>query len=349
MKYLLALLALGIGIAAPLGAAPPPTTPPVSGAPAAIPPPLKRLLPVWSVAFSPDGRTLAVGTYQAIQLWDIGTKSTLRRLPGHAGPVRCLAWSPDGTRLAGGGGKPGELGEVKVWDTSGDLHAASNAPPTTLQEHKDVVESVAFAPAGDVVLSASEDEKVLATEVGTRKVLRAMTDHTNRVISVATNGKYIATGSLDKSVKIWSAADYLPLANLDSNNGQVYAVAFLPNDQLVAAGEDGNVRVYRLSATQSGKIAGVGGQVIRTINGNRTPVLAVAASAKGDLLVYGGADKTVNVVDPRNGGRKYTLKECPDAVYAVAISPDGSTIAAGCRDGRVRLWGTADGKLIAEL
>ncbi|HEU4753493.1 MAG TPA: hypothetical protein VFU47_10340 [Armatimonadota bacterium] len=43
------------------------------------------------------------------------------------------------------------------------------------------------------------------------------------------------------------------------------------------------------------------------------------------------------------------MKECPDAVYSLAFSPDGATLAAGCRDGKVRLWGMTDGKLIGEL
>jgi WD40 repeat protein len=306
--------------------------------------------PVWSLAFSPDGKVLAAGSYQRVQLWDAASKSPLRTLSGHAGPVRCLAWSADGKQLAAGGGKPGELGEVKIWSVGeGGPAAGKDAAP--MREHRDVVEGVAFSASGDAVLSASVDEKVLAVGLADGKVLRAMTDHTNRVVSVAVspNGKYVATGSLDKTVKIWSGADYKPLANLDNNGGQVYGVQFLPSStQLAVAGEDGNLRVYRLSEVKTGSLVGINGTVERTFNGNRTPLLALAVAGKGNLLACGGADKSVNVFDV-NGGRKYALKECSDAVYALAFSPDGATLAAGSRDGKVRLWNMADGKLLGEL
>lgn len=315
---------------------------PVAPAPAPAP---GKTVPIWSLAFSPDGKTLAAGAYQRVQLWDVAGKSVTRTLTGLAGPVRCLTWSRDGKHLAAGSGKPGELGEVRVWT------AAADAPPVAnMREHKDVVEGVAFSNAGDALLSASVDEKILAVDLGTKKVIRAMQDHTNRISSVAVspNGKYVATGSLDKTVKIWSGADYKPLANLDSNNGQVYTLAFLPSgDQLAVAGEDGNLRIYRLSESRTGKLTGVNGTVARTLNGNRTPIFAMGTG--GNILAYGGADKTVNVYDMASGNRKHTLKECTDAVYAVAVSPDGSTVAAGSRDGKVRLWSVADGRLVAEL
>jgi WD40 repeat protein len=89
--------------------------------------------------------------------------------------------------------------------------------------------------------------------------------------------------------------------------------------------------------------------VERTINGNRTPVFTVAVAPKGNLLAAAGPDKTVNVFDYTNGGRKHTLKECTDAVYSLAFTSDGTKLAAGCRDGKVRVWTTADGKLAAEF
>ena len=318
---------------------------PAAAAPAPKPAVPARPAPVWSVAFSPDGKLLAAGGYKRIDLWDVAAK-TSRPLEGHAGPVRCLAWSADGTRLAGGGGKPGELGEVKVWTVT-DGQAT---PAGVLREHKDFVEGLAFAPSGAVV-SAGMDDRALVVPLESGKSTHAMSDHTNRVVSVAfsSTGKYVATGSLDTTVKIWGATDYKPLANLDRNGGQVHSIAFLPaGDQLLVGGEDGNVRIYRLRETRTGSMTGVNGDISRTFNGNRTPVYTVAASVKGNLLAWAGADKTIQVFDS-NGGRKYALKECPDAVYSVAFSPDGALLAAGCRDGKVRVWTMSDGKLTVEF
>lgn len=309
-----------------------------------------RPAPVWSVQFSPDGKTLAAGAYKEVRLFDVAGKSLLRSLSGHSGPVRCLAWSADGTQLAAGGGLPGELGEVKVWKAPFDGTGPAK-PSAEMKEHKDVVEGVAFSPAGDAVITASDDEKALAVGLEDRKVVARMQDHNNRVVAVAVSpsGKFLATGSLDKTVKIWSGKDYKPLANLDNTGGQVYALAFLPQDTLAVAGEDGNLRLFRLQESRTGSLSSVSSNLVRTFGGNRTAILALAFGAKGNWLVSGGEDKTINVYDVNSGNRKYQLKESPEAVYSLAVSPDGALIAAGCRDGKVRLWTTADGKPAGEL
>jgi WD40 repeat protein len=288
--------------------------------------------PVWSLQFSPDGKTLAAGAHREVRLWNVETRTPLRTLSGPAGPVRCLAWSGDGRQLAAGGGLPAESGEVLVWQSPADTPGA----PVTMKEHRDVVESVAFSARGDALLSAGLDEKALAVSLSTRKVLAAMQDHTSRVVAVALapNGRWVATASLDRTIKLWSAEDYKPVANIDAGLGPVHGLAFLPGDQIAAAGEEGNVRVFRLQES--------------TIPGNRTPILAIAGAARGGLLVYGGADRTVHVIDANTGNRRHVLRECPDAVYAVAVNPEGTLIAAGCRDGKVRLWSASDGKLAAE-
>lgn len=306
--------------------------------------------PVWSVQFSPDGKTLAVGAYKEVRLYDVAGKSLIRSLKGPSGPVRCLAWSADGSSLVAGGGLPGELGEVKVW--KGPFDAARPAKPVSeMKEHRDLVEGVAFSSDGEALITASDDEKALAFSLADRKVIGRMQDHNSRVVAVAVSqsGKFVATGSLDKTVKIWSS-DYKPLANIDNRGLAVLALAFLPQDVLALAGEDGTVRLYRLQESRTGALSSLSANQVRSYNGNRVPVNALAfGGPKAGWLATGSEDHVVNVYDMSSGNRKYQLKESPAPVYSVAVSPDGALVAAGCRDGKVRLWTTADGKPAGEL
>ncbi len=93
----------------------------------------------YGVAWSPDGKLLACGTYQrGVQVWDVAAHSLRWADRAHATWLRRVAWSPDGTRVAGGG----DDGSVSLWDaTDGTLQQQ-------LAGHQGAVMSVAWSPDG---------------------------------------------------------------------------------------------------------------------------------------------------------------------------------------------------------
>jgi len=103
--------------------------------------------PVWSVAFTPDGKILASTAGNKVKLWDVETGRELRTLTGHTDRVWSLAFSPDGKILASASSD----NTVRLWDpaTGGELR--------TLIGHTDVVGSVAFSPDGKSIVSGSND------------------------------------------------------------------------------------------------------------------------------------------------------------------------------------------------
>jgi WD40 repeat protein len=153
---------------------------------------------VESVAFSPDGKILASGSYQEIKLWDVAKGTELRTLKGHTDYVLSVAFSPDGKILASGSYK-----EIKLWDV------ATGRELRTLSGHTKWVESVAFSPDGKILASGSADKTVKLWDVATGRELRTLQGHTWDVESVAfsPDGKLLASGSQDWTIKLWDVSD----------------------------------------------------------------------------------------------------------------------------------------------
>ena len=154
--------------------------------------------PVGSVAFSPDGKTLASVGYEEIKLWDVATGKEQATLLGSS-----VAFSPDGKTLAlGVESFPG--GEIGLWDLATGTKPAAFKNATDPKEVS-AVTSVAFSPDGKTLASGNTDGTVTLLDVATGKVLATLKGHTQRVRSVAfsPDGKTLASGSDDQTVKLW--------------------------------------------------------------------------------------------------------------------------------------------------
>ena len=133
---------------------------------------------VWSIAFSPDGNTLASGSSREIRLWDTVTGEQKGTLTGHEHDVLSLAFSPDGRTLASGGGRWDYT--LRLWDV------ATGVSKGTLTGHTWTVTSLAFSPDGETLASGSGDGTVLLWELTpTREHKHRFTEHTEAVRSVA--------------------------------------------------------------------------------------------------------------------------------------------------------------------
>lgn len=276
--------------------------------------------------FATDGKSLiAVGAYLT-RVWDAATGEDRASSRRDAYSVCDLAISPDGKVLA-----VGEDSFIRLSDAA------------TGRER--VVLGPAFGPPARQFAFA-RDGKMLAS-TGTvldlwdmRAALEPRPDegHTDEVTSLAwsPDGKSLATGSVDRTVKVWDLATRKPRATLRGHEDAVASVAYAPDGRaLVSGGWDATVRLWDpATATERARLAGHSG-----------PVNAVAVSPDGRTIAsgsggYGDAGE-VKLWDLAGGRLVATAMEKVPPVHAVAFAPDGSTLAIGRDDGMVALWDLA--------
>jgi WD40 repeat protein len=204
---------------------------------------------VTAVAISPDGRTLASASKdRTIKLWNLATKEALT-LPGHTGTVNALAYNRNGKMLASGSDDK----SIKLWDSS------TGKVRNTLTGHKGAVTSVAFTPDGKLLASGSKDATIKLWDPFTGKESGSLpgpadketgnvpAGHAAAVTSVAfgpSPDEKVASGSKDKTVKLWTDAKTEPLT-LSGHTLPVTSVAFSPTGLRVASGsEDATVKLW---------------------------------------------------------------------------------------------------------
>lgn len=206
---------------------------------------------VWSVAFSPNGNTLASCSHdRTIILWDCTTGEQLHVLGEHIGPVKSVAFSYDGTTLA----SCSDDKTIKLWDV------LTGNCKQTFAEHEDLVAAVAFSPCGQAIASASADQTVKIWHTSTGKCLHTLRGHERRVRSVAFSptpiaqvaggtpgGGLLASGSDDRTVIIWDVNTGDRLKTFYGHEKVIWSVAFSIDGLTVASGsQDENIKLWRV-------------------------------------------------------------------------------------------------------
>jgi WD40 repeat protein len=277
---------------------------------------------VWSVAFSPDGRSLVSGSADGtIRIWDTHTGRLRRIIIGHGGDIYSVAIKQDGDILAGG-----KLdGAITLW------RMATGDAKLTIPGHKTWIRSVAFSPDGKTLASAGLDALVARWDSvnGTLKWSRHTAQGELFSVAFSPDGETLATVGEDSTVKLLNADTGEVERMLTKHKGAVLSVAFSPDGGTIAtSSDDGTVILWDAST----------GEAKLTLAGHKHWVRCVAFSPDGNTLASGSLDDTVMLWDTRTGELRETLSGHTNAGFTVAFSPDGKTLASGSADTSVKLW-----------
>jgi WD40 repeat protein len=300
------------------------------------------------VAYSPDGKTLAVGISNLIDLRDAETLAEVeppRRLAGHAGQVFVLAWSPDSKLLASGSI---DDSVVRLWNASDGQQVRQ------FEGHTDWIRSVVFAPDGKTLASGSFDGTVRLWDVATGKLLQTLSGHTGFISSVAfaPDGKALASSSSDGSVRLWDIATgqqrsgFHFESQINPSTSQhiwVTGLAFAPDGKTLAAGQaNGTVAILdAATGAQQRSLTGHTGIVVSR---------AVQFSPDGKTLATGSFDGTVRLWNAASGAQIAELRGHGLRVLSISFSADGRRLASSSDEGgQLLIWDTEQASVTDSL
>jgi WD40 repeat protein/serine/threonine protein kinase len=319
-----------------------------------------------AAALSPNGRRIVTSSDdQTVRVWDALTGETPLTLPGHSDD--CVAFSPDGLRIASGGDQLDP--SVKVWD------AASGKLLVTLAGHEGTINSVRFSPDSQRIVTSSDDRTVKVWEAATGKELFTIKGHSDAVndATFSPDGQRVATASNDHTVKVWDATGSREVISLAGHSNGVHFVEFSRDGRrILTRGGDSTVivrdaasgaEVVRLpgenigvaSATfspdgrqiatgdnQSAKVwDAASGHLLFPLEGHNGAVTRLAFSPDSHQILTGGLDRTAQLWDAVSRKRLHAFRGHAEGISGVAFAPDGKRIVTASGDGIAIVWNLA--------
>lgn len=299
--------------------------------------------PVYAFSWSRDGKTLATGSADAtVRLWEIPSGSPLATYKGHTSLVQAVTWMPDGKSLASASYDK----TVRVWKTPDKKPGAGKK---TDDEKPTETTDPATTPA-ETKPASDAGKKDATKKTGGKKdakdpndpLLQEFKGHTAAVtlLAVPTAAKLLASGSSDKTLKMWNLTSNKQTASIDVGY-PVLAAAFSPDGKvLCSSGADEGLNFWNPG---SGKL------MKTTVKTNSYSTISTLAwSPNGSLIAVGRRGHSLQLWDVNADKAVHTLVAMAPVISAT-WTPSGQSVSAGCEDRTVRFWDTAKGELRGHL
>lgn len=312
-----------------------------------------------SLAYSPDGKHIASGHIHTIRLWNTLPPYQLsKRIYATIFP-QALVFSPEGNTVIhadrfryhqttrNGITKENVVNTLSVWNKSTG-HILSEYPIESIKETKNnnkgsstsnlsMQSEVIFSQNGYMLATANNIERateetrftVLLWDVPHGKIHHTLKGHTDRIKALAftPNGKMLASGGDDGTIRLWDVSTGTQLLNLPS--GKTRALALSPDGKILASTNSPfKIQLWDI----------VNGQQMTSIQGNNGTVEVLAFSHDSKILVSGSWDGKIRLWGVTTNKMLSTVKGHTTDIKALVFSEDGKSIASGSSDGLVFLW-----------
>ena len=305
----------------------------------------KSDMPLKCLAFSPDGKSLAVGGDDGIlRVFETDTGKNTFTSPARNARIERVAYSPNGKLIA-------------VADNAGNAAVYAPSVGNGMPMSTGVIDGageclgVAFSADSGAIFTCGKDAKARliagptpdgmgAGNTATR--LRSFDGHTGSVtdLAVPADGKFLITGGDDKTVRVWETTSGKQIRSFQGHMTKVIAVAVRGDArQIASASDDGAIRLWDLSTSDDH----------RALTEATEPLWAVAVSPDGKHAAAAGADKLIRIYETETGKLEATLPGSNSAITTLAFFPDNNRLASGGGDRFVRIWDIAAKKLLKEL
>jgi len=276
---------------------------------------------VFSVAFSSDGRKLvSCGTEGYVTLWEVATQEELLDIHAHGTWAQCAAFSPDDRLIA----SAGKDGLVRLWDTR------SGKPLGCLRGHDGRVWWVAFAPDGESLFTAGSDGTIRLWDICLTRRVVPIDGHGVMEVAFGPDSELLLLRTDDAGRSTWQLrkSGYREV----QHRAEGSCAGISPSGRIVAHGNDhGKLALWDVTSGTERELAGHDGRIGE-----------VRFSPDGHAILSTGVDKTVRLLDVATGDVLWTRPD--ETIVSLAFSPDGRTLALGCRDGIIELWDARTGQ-----